>query len=349
MVEFDGSHVQSDEAQSSEADAQPFRFGISHLLYGTALVASGLVVAGPWSVLFSGIVLAGWFLAFRSVEGNCFIWILALIALILLIGSLLPAVAQVRTASRRIACQNNMRQCMLALHNYHSANLHMPGAYSVDAQGKPMHSWRVRLLPFVEQTALYDLYDFNEPWDGPNNSKLANQMPYIYRCPSVPHSNSETTYKLVSDPEAFFDGDKRRSFKEAVDDVASIVVLVEDSEDPINWMKPEDISIEAAVKRILSLKACHCGRSESLLKDTYFGPNICTIDAAAHRISPNADPMSFRQALRFADGHSPDVLDFAGSHVVHKPQGYIALAVYLFLLVLPGWFLKKSKRAGLSR
>ena len=340
MVESDGP-----KSQSTEVVSKPFRFGISHLLYGTALIASGMVVAGPWSLLFSAIVLTVWYFVFRGVDKrNCLVWVICFLALLLLIGALLPAVNQVRSATRRIICKNNMRQCMLAMHNYHSANLHCPEACTVDDQGKLMHSWRVLILPYIDASNLHDLYDFNEPWDGPNNSKLANQMPYVYRCPSVPYSGSETTYKLVSDPESFFDGDKRRDFDEAVDGTASTVVMVEDSENPINWLKPEDISIDDAVERVLSLKACHCGRSESLFRDIYYGPNICTLDGASYHISPNVDPDSFRRALRFADGYSPDPEDFVGSHIVDKPQGYIALAIYLFLLALPGWFLWKAKQ-----
>jgi len=189
-------------------NSKPFRFGIPHLLYATALIASGMVVAGPWSFLISGIVLAGWAVHARS-RLNCAELLLVLAVLGILIAMLLPAVQSVRSSPRWLHCQNNIRQCLLALHNYHSAHEVFPSAFETDSDGKPIHSWRVVMLPFIEQQALYDAYDFKEPWDGPNNSKLANQMPDVYRCPSIPYSDNETTYKLVSDPEAFFDGPRR--------------------------------------------------------------------------------------------------------------------------------------------
>jgi len=273
--------------------------------------------------------------------------ILAILAIFALtVGMLLPAVQAVRSTPFWVVCANNKRQCLLAMHNYSSAHLHLPEAYSLDADGKPMHSWRVRILPYIDAGNLYDLYDSNEPWDGPNNSKLANQMPPSYRCPAMPSSNSHTTYKLVSDPEAFFDGDKRRGFKDAIDGASSTIVLVEDCADPVNWMKPEGLTIEEAIVQIQKSEGCCCDRQDSLFKTIYFGMAVGMLDGSCLKIPPDTDPETLRQALRCADGHSPDFSDYSGIHVVHKPQGYISLAVYLFLLALPGWFLMKSRRAA---
>src|SRR5438105_1376638 len=86
---------------------------------------------------------------------------------------LLPLVSSARPAARRNACGNNMKQIELALLNYHDANKSFPPAYVADAEGKPMHSWRVLILPYLERNDLYQQYDFNEPWNGPHNSRLA--------------------------------------------------------------------------------------------------------------------------------------------------------------------------------
>ena len=56
--------------------------------------------------------------------------------------------------------------------------------YVADATGRPMHSWRVLILPFLEQQSLYEQYDFREPWDGPNNIQLLGNMPDVFSCPS---------------------------------------------------------------------------------------------------------------------------------------------------------------------
>ena len=89
-----------------------------------------------------------------------------------MIALLLPAVQSAREAARRAQCSNNLKQIGLAFHNYHDSYGCLPPAYIPDGNGQPMHSWRVLILPFVEQSPLYDQYDFDEPWNGPNNSKL---------------------------------------------------------------------------------------------------------------------------------------------------------------------------------
>jgi uncharacterized protein DUF1559 len=68
----------------------------------------------------------------------------------------------------------------VAVATYHDTYGTLPPAYIADAEGKPLHSWRVLLLPFLEQRELYEQYDFDEPWDGPNNRKLLAQRPSVF-------------------------------------------------------------------------------------------------------------------------------------------------------------------------
>ena len=120
--------------------------------------------------------------------GFTLIELLVVIAIIaILVALLLPAVQQAREAARRTQCKNNLKQIGIALHSYHDVYKTFPPAYIPDEDGKPMHSWRVLILPFIEQQALYEQYDFNEPWDGPNNSQLANVVISVYQCPSSPN------------------------------------------------------------------------------------------------------------------------------------------------------------------
>ena len=68
-----------------------------------------------------------------------------------------------------------------------------PPAYIADQDGRPMHSWRVLLLPFPDQPALYDAYNFSEPWNGPNNRKLADQIGRIYLRSGLDSDQAGTT------------------------------------------------------------------------------------------------------------------------------------------------------------
>jgi len=112
--------------------------------------------------------------------------ILGIVALVMCIGCvplsiglLLPAVQKIRGAADRMATSNNMKQVGLGLHNYHDTNDGFP-TNSYDANGKPLLSWRVHILPHIEQENLYRQFKLDEPWDSPHNRTLLDQMPATY-------------------------------------------------------------------------------------------------------------------------------------------------------------------------
>src|ERR1043165_2482222 len=77
-----------------------------------------------------------------------------------------------RDAARQAQSANNLKQLALAMQMYVAANRHFPAAAVTGSDGKTKHSWRVAILPYVEQRSLYDQYRFDEPWDSENNKKL---------------------------------------------------------------------------------------------------------------------------------------------------------------------------------
>ena len=101
-----------------------------------------------------------------------------------LLALLLPAVQAAREAARRMNCSNNLKQIGLALHNFHDANNAFPALYTVDEDGKPLHSWRVLILPYLEQQALFDQIRLDEPWDSPHNRQFHNTFLSVYQCQS---------------------------------------------------------------------------------------------------------------------------------------------------------------------
>ena len=93
-------------------------------------------------------------------------------------------ISQARAAAQRQQQQNNLKQIMLALHNYHDTYTHFPPAVVIDPQSKVARSWRVELLPFLDQSLLYQQYKKDEPWDSEANKKVLALMPAQYRQPS---------------------------------------------------------------------------------------------------------------------------------------------------------------------
>lgn len=158
-----------------------------------------------------------------------------------LIALLLPAVQAAREAARRSQCNNNLKQIGLAMQNYADVYKEFPPAYLADAEGKPMHSWRVLILPYMEQEALYNRYRFDEPWDGPNNSRLAAEMPPAYRCPSDAVTTNTTDYVVITGPGTMFDGDKSIGFGSIKDGTSNTLLVVESANAGVHWMEPRDL------------------------------------------------------------------------------------------------------------
>ena len=164
----------------------------------------------------------------------------------ILVALLLPAVQAAREAARRCSCTNNLKQIGLALHNYHEAHGSFPPAFIPDENGKPKHSWRVLILPFMECQQLYDEYRFDEPWNSEHNMALAARMPFEFRCPSDPAAASPgiTSYAMLVGPHAFSDGPTARRLSEITDGTAHTIMVAEAAGAGINWLEPRDLNVD---------------------------------------------------------------------------------------------------------
>jgi prepilin-type processing-associated H-X9-DG protein len=158
---------------------------------------------------------------------------------------LLPAVQQAREAARRSQCKSNLKQIGLALHNYADTYGAFPPAYVADASGKPMHSWRVLILPYIDQAPLYNQYNFSEPWDGPTNSRLLSQMPPLYACPSHAGAagGTSTAYAAAFGELCVFRGSEPVAIKDITDGTSNTLLIVEADGAGIPWMKPDDVDV----------------------------------------------------------------------------------------------------------
>ncbi|MEM9351859.1 MAG: DUF1559 domain-containing protein [Planctomycetota bacterium] len=161
-----------------------------------------------------------------------------------LVGLLLPAVQAAREAARRNSAQNDIKNLLLGLYNYESANRRFPAHAVYDDAGKPLLSWRVQILPYLDDPGVYGEFRLDEPWDSEHNKQLISQMPEVFLDPSSKLAPSEgrTSYVGVLGPKAFFSGTaKGREIREMVDGLSNSVAIVQVSDDraPI-WTKPND-------------------------------------------------------------------------------------------------------------
>ena len=155
-----------------------------------------------------------------------------------------------REEARINRCQSNLKQIAIALHNYHDVYRHFPAAFSAGPDGKPWHSWRVEILPFLDQRALFKSYSFSEPWNGPINGKLSKATPDFYRCPYDEGPATDTSYLAVTGPGTIWPDGKPTRFRDVVDGTSNTIMIVEVANSGIHWMEPRDLPIDEMDFRI---------------------------------------------------------------------------------------------------
>jgi len=130
----------------------------------------------------------------------------------------------------------------LAFHNYADYNKCFPSAAIQGKDGQPLLSWRVALLPFLEESELYSQFRLDEPWDSPNNKPLLARIPKVYAPPNGKPSQEPfgTYYQVFVGPGAAFEGNLRVNFLSFTDGTSNTILAIEAGE-PIPWTKPEDL------------------------------------------------------------------------------------------------------------
>lgn len=151
------------------------------------------------------------------------------------------AVRNAQRAAVSTASQSPLNQLQLALQNYHQSQGCFPPAFIVDENGTPIHSWRVLILPYIDEQSLYDAYDFSEPWDGPNNSQLADQMPRTFQSPSEIKSAAFTNIVAITGPGTAFPGSTSTTLADFADGAENTILLTEITNSRVPWLQPRDL------------------------------------------------------------------------------------------------------------
>jgi hypothetical protein len=210
-----------------------------------------------------------------------------------LIGMLLPAVQQVREAARRTAGLNQLRQIALASLNYESAHMHFPGNIE-DEDGNVLLSWRVAILPYIEENALYDQFHLDEPWDSEHNIKLLDQMPAIYGSRKF-KSKTKTLFLGFEGEGTMFEPAKELGFGQIVDGSSNTILCVEaDPDAAIEWSKPADLPFD---------------REEAITQVGHYRRGIFNAvfcDGSCHSISSDVDMEVLMNLIQRNDGNIVD-------------------------------------------
>jgi hypothetical protein len=153
----------------------------------------------------------------------------------------IPRNISVRKSVRRNVCGKNLKNVAQALWDYQRDKGTFPPAYTVDQQGRRLHSWRTLILPYLGEQQLYQSIDLTKPWDDPANADAAATSLPAFLCPSSRHDKLYTTYLAVVGPEFAFTGSVARDSKEFTDGISKTILIVDANEKrAVHWMSPND-------------------------------------------------------------------------------------------------------------
>jgi len=217
------------------------------------------------------------------------------LVVLLCAGLLLPAISAARARATQVRCANNMRQLGSATQGFLGQHGRFPTYVDPNApEGQPT-SWRVQLLPYLNQTNHYRQYDASQTWDAPANRALEDPMPSEYRCPgdrnAKPH---ETSYLAVVGSETLFREKDGVTLGAVTDGLSGTILFVESHRSGVHWMKPADTKADAFSGVGPSpLSNCHPG-----------GANVTFADGSVRTIDEGIDPLVLR-AMTTINGDEP--------------------------------------------
>ncbi len=212
------------------------------------------------------------------------------------IALLLPAVKAARDAARRAQDSNQLKQIALGMLNYESTYGKFPARANYDAAGKPLLSWRVLILPYLEEMELYDQFHLDEPWDSEHNLKLAEQMPDVYRSKSF-NDPLKTIYLTADGKGTAMEGNQGIKFSQITDGTSNTMMVLEaNPESAVVWTQPADLPFDPA----------NPGVGLGAIRPNGF--QAAFVDGSVRLISSQTNPDTLRKLLQCADGEivNPD-------------------------------------------
>ncbi|MCA9050418.1 MAG: DUF1559 domain-containing protein, partial [Planctomycetaceae bacterium] len=160
------------------------------------------------------------------------------------VALLIPAIGAAHEAAERTKDKNSLKLIGLAMHNFHETHGRFPARANYGAGGEPLLSWRVHLLPFLDESDLYNQFRLNEPWDSEHNLPLSEQMPAIYRCSELKDA-SRTVILTADGPGTMMEGNNGIPINAVTDGTSNTIMVLEANADrAVVWTKPDDLPFD---------------------------------------------------------------------------------------------------------
>jgi len=218
---------------------------------------------------------------------------------VILVGTFvatLPSLAF--AADSRAECAEKLKRIGAALQKHHEAHDAYPGNI-VDQDGKPLLSWRVALLPFLEkQAGLHDKFRLDEPWDSPRNKSLLGSIPDVFRCSARSHPRAgDTHYRGFDGRGTFFESGRKVGLAAIIDGPSNSLAVVE-SKEGTPWTKPDDLPFDESAPPSPSLYGAGSEHPD--------GFNALFADGSVRFLKTTIKPAWFKAIITVAGGEPFD-------------------------------------------
>jgi hypothetical protein len=322
------------------------QYRLSTLFLIFFVVAASLALFGTWGIWIAFVLLIAAICLNRL--NNLIIGVLCTLLLFLtgiICPGLVTAISNIKPSAKRMMCQSNLKQLGLVLLNYEDARQKYPSVYIRDKDGKPLFSWMVQLLPFMENSSLYKQLRKDEPWDSPINKPLLQEMYWVYQCPSSHNQdNDSTNYEAIIGPGTIWREKETLKLSDLPEGGSHTVALVEMADSDVHWAQPFALTVEEVLENMKT------GKGPRI---SCYHPNCVNVlfADASIRTFPSRMPLSlWRKILAggmssgdldniqsLIDPNAPDIVDVSLAPTGLHPGtvGLVsALLVWLFAVIL---------------
>ena len=202
-----------------------------------------------------------------------------------------------RQAAVNMQNSNYLKQIALALLNHHATYRQYPlgdRGQTKYQDGKPLLSWRVHLLPYLEAMPLYNKFKLDQRWDSPHNIQLLDQMPDLYKSLDYQGLGNKTTVVGLSGPGAVFNPNEVHSRGDIRDGLGqTILIIMAGPDKAVPWTQPVDLDYDPANLR----------QSLGDVGDSFL---VLFADGGVQRLRATVDPKILLRLFQYSDGEKID-------------------------------------------
>lgn len=211
-----------------------------------------------------------------------------------LVTLLTPALRAARGAAEQTQSSNNLKQIALAMHMYHDEHKCFPAQASCGPDGTKLLSWRVHLLPYLDQDALYRQFHLNEPWDSAHNRTLIAKLPSVFVSPRAPRNLAAkglTTYLVPVGEKTVFAGREGTPLAQITDGTSNTILFVEAAPSAaVIWTRPDDLAVDRQTPR------------KGLTGQPANGFLAAFCDGSVRFLADSVEPETLRRLFQMNDG-----------------------------------------------